>query len=165
MKRLEVSTRYLIHWEQDGLAISPGLEQEVCVCVSHNRNAGKGMLQFLYLVFQHILRRNGSYSNWNFLWNCLHFVTKCCNITYICCLNSHGPFVGATPFGYALMQFLLLVFLFVSLLPSSSAFSFFCSILFLLRLKEWVFKHFLTNLLIMEIIAAITLENLFLNCF
>lgn len=28
--RLEVSTRYLIHWEQDGLAISPGVEEEVC---------------------------------------------------------------------------------------------------------------------------------------
>lgn len=29
VKRLEVSTRYLIHWEQDGLAISPGLEEEL----------------------------------------------------------------------------------------------------------------------------------------
>jgi len=27
--RLEVSTRYLIHWEQDGLAISPGVEEEL----------------------------------------------------------------------------------------------------------------------------------------
>jgi phosphoribosylformylglycinamidine synthase len=30
VKRLEVSTRYLIHWEQDGLVISPGVEEEVC---------------------------------------------------------------------------------------------------------------------------------------
>jgi len=30
VKRLEVSTRYLICWEQDGLAISPGVEEEVC---------------------------------------------------------------------------------------------------------------------------------------
>jgi phosphoribosylformylglycinamidine synthase len=30
VKRLEVSTRYLIRWEQDGLAISPGLEEDVC---------------------------------------------------------------------------------------------------------------------------------------
>jgi phosphoribosylformylglycinamidine synthase len=34
VRRLEVSTRYLIHWEQDGLAISPGVEEEVCKYIS-----------------------------------------------------------------------------------------------------------------------------------
>jgi phosphoribosylformylglycinamidine synthase len=36
VKRLEVSTRFLIHWEQDGLAISPEVEEEVCI--AHNIN-------------------------------------------------------------------------------------------------------------------------------
>jgi hypothetical protein len=36
VKRLEVSTRYLIHWEQDGLAISPGVEEEVNIIDDRN---------------------------------------------------------------------------------------------------------------------------------
>lgn len=36
VKRIEVSTRYLIHWEQDGLAISPVVEEEVHSI--HDRN-------------------------------------------------------------------------------------------------------------------------------
>jgi hypothetical protein len=47
VKRLEVSTRYLIHWEQDGLAISPGLEEEVCKytgCILVTTEMSKPML-------------------------------------------------------------------------------------------------------------------------
>lgn len=52
MRRLEVSTRYLIHWEQDGLAISPGVEEEVHV--THDRNEKitfKNMSSTVFMLF------------------------------------------------------------------------------------------------------------------